>query len=275
MPYVQANGVELYYEEHGQGEPLLLITPTGWPGSVWQLGMVHGLSPHFRTIIFDQRGIGRSEKSDVEYTTRLFGEDFLALLKALDAEPAHVFGFSVGGESGQLMAAEHPEAFRSLILAGTNRGEPPGGQGYVPANVALTMIDPGYDHPSYWQHHLAMGFTFTPEFRKEHPEKIQELADTIRANQAPAKLYVRHVAARTAHWSGDVLGRIRVPTLVLVGSEDGGRSGSGVDHLAEAKHLASEIPGARLALVPGAKHLFPWQAPEATCQAVLEFLMSL
>ena len=275
MPHVQANGVELYYEEHGSGEPLLLITPTGWPGSVWQLGMVQGLSPHYRAIIFDQRGVGRSEKSDVPYTTRLFGEDFLALLKAIDAYPAHVFGFSVGGQSAQLMAPEHPHAFRSLTLAGCNTGEAPGGPGYVPANVALTMIDPGYDHPSYWTHHLGMGFTFSADFRKEHPEKIEQLADTIRANQAPAKLYVRHVAARTGHWSGDVLKDIRVPVLVLVGADDGGRSGSGVDHLEEAKHLASEIPGARLATVPGAKHLFPWQAPEATCQAMLTFLESL
>src|SRR5207248_3553375 len=99
MPYAPANGIQLYYEEHGQGDPLLLIPPTGWPGSVWQLDIAEPLSKRYRVIVYDQRGIGLSDKPDEPYSTELFGDDALALLRALDAEPAHVFGYSVGGQS--------------------------------------------------------------------------------------------------------------------------------------------------------------------------------
>jgi 3-oxoadipate enol-lactonase len=271
LPRVRVNDVELYYEEHGSGEPLLLIPPTGWPGSVWQLGMEQRLSPHYRVIIYDQRGIGRSDKPDQEYTARQLGEDALGLLRAMGAEPAHVLGFSVGGQSAQLAAMDSPDSFRSLILAGSSAGEAPGGQGFIRPQVALTMFDPGYDHPTYWEHHLRMGFTFTPEFREEHPEKIAELADTIRRHQAPAKLYLRHIIARTAHWSGDRLSQIRVRTLVLAGELDRAHGAAGSDAGA-SEQLARAIPGARLESVPGARHLFPWEAPEATSEAVLRFL---
>jgi pimeloyl-ACP methyl ester carboxylesterase len=160
---------------------------------------------------------------------------------------------------------------RSLILAGSSAGDAPGGQGFIRPQVALSMFDPGYDHPSYWEHHLSMGFTFTPEFRQRHPEQIAELADTIRRNQAPAKLYLRHIVARTAHFSGDRLADVRVPTLVLAGELDSAH-GSGGSDAGASQQLASAIPGAELASIRGARHLFPWEAPEATCEVVLEWL---
>lgn len=274
MPRAHVNGIDLYYEEHGSGEPLLLIPPTGWPGSVWQLGIQQSLSNHYRVIVYDQRGIGRSDKPDVAYTTALLGEDALGLLRAIEAEPAHVLGFSVGGQSAQQAALESPSSFRSLILAGSSAGQAPGGQGFIRPQVALTMFDPGYDHPSYWHHHLGMGFTFTPEFRQEHPDKVAELAETIRRHQAPAKLYLRHIIARTAHWSGDHLGDLRIPTLVLAGEMDTAHGAAGSD--TGASHdLAEAIPGARFETIPGTRHLFPWEAPEATGDAVLRFLRSL
>ena len=271
MPRARANDVELYYEEHGSGEPLLLIPPTGWPGSVWQLGVEQALSGHYRVIVYDQRGIGRSDKPDHEYTTAQLGADAMALLRAIDAEPAHVLGFSVGGQSAQLAALSQPASFLSLILAGSSAGEPPGGQGFIRPQVALGMFDPGYDHPTYWQHHLSMGFTFTPGFRDRHPEKIAELADAIRRHQPPAKLYLRHIIARTAHYSRDRLRDIRTPTLVLAGELDRAHGAAGSDAGA-SEQLARDIPGAQFQTITGARHLFPWEAPEATCEAVLGWL---
>jgi pimeloyl-ACP methyl ester carboxylesterase len=204
------------------------------------------------------------------------GDDALALLRALDAQPAHVFGYSVGGQSAHIAAVKSPESFHSLILGAPDiRAQSGGGRGFVPGNVALTMLDPGYNHPSYWMHHLGMEFTFSPQFRKDHPERIQRLADTIRERQAPAKPYVRHVIARTTHSSADRLGDLRIPTLVLVGAEDREASGGGAVHVDLSRQIADQIPGARFRTVPGARHLFPWEAPEATVQALLEFLGAL
>ena len=272
MPTVNANGVDLYYEERGHGEPLLLMSPTGWPGSVWQLEQVGPLSERYRVIVYDQRGVGGSSKPDVEYSTRMLGEDALGLLGAVDALPAHVLGFSVGGRAAQLMAIEHPECFRALILAGSDAGRPALRQ-TVPADLALAMFDPGYDHPAFWLDHLSRELAFTPRFREERRDKVQALAETIWRGRPPAKLYLRHVIARTSHWSGERLSDIRVPTLVLAGEDD--RAGGTADHVGSARLLANAIPGAQLRLVEGARHLFPWETPEATNEAILGFLGGL
>jgi 3-oxoadipate enol-lactonase len=269
VPLVEANGITLYYEEHGRGEPLLLMAPTGWPGSVWDLAQVPFFAPHFRVITYDQRGIGRSDQPDEEYTTEMLADDALALLHAIAASPAHVLGFSMGGRIAQLMALKEPSALRSLVLAGTDAGRS-GARGGVPLEVALSLGEHGY--AGYFGDHLNHDFPFSPEFREQHPEKVQALADTIWARRAPLKLYLRHILARAGHDAVGQLGAIGVPTLVMVGGGDRFSRG-GSDHVESAHALAASIPGAQLVEVSGARHLFPWEAPEQTNRCLLEFFM--
>lgn len=272
MPHVRANGIQVYYEEEGSGPPLLLMTPTGWPGSVWQLEQSETLSREHRVIVYDYRGVGKTDKSDVDYSTQLFAEDALALLKALEAEPAHVLGFSVGGRAAQIMALTSPATVRSLILAGADAGGAQPRLGFVPGRLALHMFDPGYGRHEFWMEHLSEPLTFNDAFRAAHADKISRLADTIVAGQPPAKLYFRHVIARTGHFMRESVGDIRTPTLIMVGSDDKEESGGGGNHVDMARELAGKIPGAELAIVPNARHLFPWEQPEATNEMLLSFL---
>jgi pimeloyl-ACP methyl ester carboxylesterase len=269
MPTVHANHIDIYYEEYGQGEPLLLMAPTGWPGSVWHLEQVAFFAQHLRVITYDQRGVGHSSKPDQEYTTALLGEDALALLRAIDALPAHVLGFSMGGRSAQLMALDAPDAFRSLILAGSHPGAP-GGRLGIPLEMAVALGEHGYGL-DFWIDHLLEDLPFSPEFRQRSPEKVRRLAETITANQPPLKLYLRHVLARGSHVIGHRLADVRVPTLVIVGGEDRVLR-SGGDHVTAARQMAETIPGARFAEVPRARHLFPWEAPEVANPLMLDFL---
>jgi pimeloyl-ACP methyl ester carboxylesterase len=271
MPHVSANGIDLYYEESGSGESLLFLPPTGWPGSIWDLEQAPFFSKHYRVITFDQRGVGLSDKPDEQYTTELLARDALALLEALDAVPAHVFGFSVGGQSAQIMALEHPESIRSLILAGSNPGRPNDAPG-LPLGLVVGMVTHGYG-PGYWMHHLAdSDFPFSPAFRAAHPEKLQALADTIEARKPPLKLYLRHVIARTLHDTSTRLSDIGVPTLIMVGAEDRGGEGAAEPYVDVSRAMAARIPNAELALVPRAHHLFAWEEPEETNRLALEFL---
>jgi pimeloyl-ACP methyl ester carboxylesterase len=179
MPLISANRIDLYYEESGSGEPLLFLPPTGWPGSVWDLEQVPYFRDHYRVITFDQRGVGLSDKPDDQYTTELLARDALALLEALDAMPAHVFGSSVGGQTAQIMALEKPQSIRCLILAGSNPGRPSDAPG-LPLGLVVGMVTHGYGE-GYWMHHLAdSDFPFSPAFRAGHPEKLQALAHTSR-----------------------------------------------------------------------------------------------
>jgi pimeloyl-ACP methyl ester carboxylesterase len=174
VPGIHVNGIDLYYEEHGQGEPLLLMAPTGWPGSVWDLEQVPFFARTHRVITYDQRGVGRSAKPDHEYTTALLGDDALGLLHAIDAVPAHVLGFSIGGRAAQWMALKEPGALRSLILAASHPGSRGAREG-IPLGLAVALGEHGYGL-DFWIDHLLEELPFSPAFRERSPDKIRQMA---------------------------------------------------------------------------------------------------
>lgn len=117
MPHVQANGVRLYYEEHGAGAPIVCVHGTSTSAMVWRPAAIQDLAGRGRTIVYDRRGCTRSERPD-PYETSLeeHAEDAAALLEALDATPAIVIGRSYGGQTAIELALRHPEAVRALVL---------------------------------------------------------------------------------------------------------------------------------------------------------------
>jgi pimeloyl-ACP methyl ester carboxylesterase len=236
---------------------------------VWDLEQVPALSQQFRTITYDQRGIGLSDKPDDDYTSALLAQDALALLQAINALPAHVFGFSTGGQIAQMMCLERPGSVRSLVLAGSNMGSASGGG--IPLGLAVGLIEHAYG-PGYWMYHLTGSeFPFSSAFRTQHLEKVQALADAIRDRQPPVKMYLRHVLARVNHNTQDRVHELSVPTLVLVGGDDRGAQSVSGDHVEASRRLAARIPGAELKLVEEARHLFAWEAPDETNRLALDF----
>ncbi len=267
MPHVRVDDIDLHYEERGAGEPLVFLSPTGWPGTVWQLEQVDFFSRHYRVLTYDYRGVGQSGKPDQSYSTAQMAADLAGLLRATSAVPAHVVGFSIGGRAAQLLAIGQPSLFRTLILAGSDTGRPGGGKS-VPAHLALALLDESYGSLEFWIEHFEDAGAFSPGFL--HSDGPRRLAETIRQGQPPAKLYLRHVLARLSHYSGDRLNEIRVPVQVLVGAED--RSGAGEDRVAAARQLAGQIANAELETIPGGWHLFPWEVPAPTNEAILRFV---
>ena len=113
----------MYYEEHGEGTPLLLLSGTGWSAEHWNLEQVPYFSKFYRVINFDYRGCGRSDRPEETYTTPMFANDAVELLDSLGIdEPAHVLGHSMGGRVAQWIVLDHPERVRSLVLAATGPG---------------------------------------------------------------------------------------------------------------------------------------------------------
>ncbi len=115
MPFVDSNGIRLYYEERGTGEPLLLLMGITAPGSVWQKH-ADDWSKEFRCIIPDNRGVGLSDKPAGAYSTEQMADDHAGLLGALGIESARVVGCSMGSTIAQQLALRHPQLVRSMVL---------------------------------------------------------------------------------------------------------------------------------------------------------------
>ena len=119
MPKVKVNDIQIYYEVHGEGFPLVMIY--GSTGSLdgWDPRLVEGLSKHFKLVLFDNRGAGRTETSNREYTVRLFADDTAGLMDALGISKAHILGISMGGAIAQELVLNYPEKVSKLVLCST------------------------------------------------------------------------------------------------------------------------------------------------------------
>ena len=113
---IRVNGVSLYYEEHGAGEPILCIHGTGSSAALW-VDAAAELASHGRTIVYDRRGCSRSERPE-PYVTNVqqHTDDAAALIDALAAAPAIVIGRSYGGDIAVDLALRYPDRVRALAL---------------------------------------------------------------------------------------------------------------------------------------------------------------
>ena len=117
-----STGIDLHYESHGTGEPLVLIPGTGFAGNVWYPSQVPTLSKSLRVVTLDVRGCGRSSAPAGVYTIEQMACDVAALLDHLGIDQAHVLGHSMGGRIGIALALAFPGRVRSLILAAAGSG---------------------------------------------------------------------------------------------------------------------------------------------------------
>ncbi|MFH1407352.1 MAG: alpha/beta hydrolase [Candidatus Omnitrophota bacterium] len=118
MPRVKLNTISLYYEIHGRGHPVLLISGLNSDNASWA-GVYGKLAKHFRVIVFDNRGSGRSDTSKKKYSIRKMADDAIGLLEHLEIKKCHVIGHSMGGYIAQELAIYYPERVGKLILAAT------------------------------------------------------------------------------------------------------------------------------------------------------------
>ena len=121
MPTIAIGDIDIYWESHGKGKPLLLIS--GVSGGTWTWEESIGAwSPHFRVIVFDNMGAGRSSMPDRPYEIGEMADHAAAVLDAAEEERAFVVGLSMGGMIAQELALSHPERISSLVLGCTHCG---------------------------------------------------------------------------------------------------------------------------------------------------------
>jgi pimeloyl-ACP methyl ester carboxylesterase len=247
VAYAESGSARIYYELHGGGPPLLLIPGFGATTHVY-FAQIAALSDRFRIIAFDPRGAGRSDVPDDGFTMEAFADDCAAVLDAAGVGSAHVFGASFGGMVAQHLALRHAGRVERLALGCTTAG---GTRHVLPAPermatflAAAEMADPVAAVRSTYPLH------YSDAYAAERDGEITERALATAHLRSTPKGRAGQVAAVSGHDTYDRLPELRAPALVLHGDDDG------VVPVANGKVLAERIPGARLKLYAGARHIF-------------------
>jgi pimeloyl-ACP methyl ester carboxylesterase len=271
MPTANLGDVSLFYEEAGQGEPVLLVPPSWWPAATWNVGVVPALSQHYHTIIFDCRGTGRSSKPKEGYTVQRFAQDGIALLLHLKISRCHVVGFALGGQIVQAMAIERPDLVVTLTMAAAGPGSKTlsGGPRDLSPEAAREIREMGFEQ--YIKSHINNdGMAFNPAFYREHRALATALADALWSGQSTVEQFRYHEEARLTWDALANAAEVKVPTLILCGADDDvNRRGS--TPVGTARRLGELVPGAELALVPGVRHMTFWDG-DGALKALLDFL---
>ena len=261
MPYAENDGVKIYWEEHGSGEPLLLVMGLGYTLDMWNRALP-ALAERYRTIVFDNRGVGRSHVPPGPYSMLKMAEDARAVMDQAGIETAHVFGVSMGGMIAQEFTLQYQDRVKSLVLGCTACG----GQNAIPAEPGVFKILMARPMMTAEEAIRAMiPFIYDEATPRE---RIEEDLEIRRRTLASPEGYMAQVLAIMAWQSYDRLPRINVPTLVIHGETDK------LVPPENGRLLAERIPGARLVMLPKASHIFVTDQQEAANQAILSFLSS-
>ncbi len=263
MPTTNLGDQEIYYEEAGQGEPVLLAPPSWWPCDTWKIGVVPFLSKRFRTIIFDCRGTGHSSKPDHGYTIGEFAKDCAGLLEHLQISRCHAVGFALGGQIVQALAIARPDLIASLTIAAAGAGVKAldGRPREVRATDEEEIHKLGFER--FIRGHIENDhMAFEPKFFRAHPEVVKALSDALWQRQTSAQQHRHHYEARQTWDTLANAPQVKVPTLILCGADDDVNRG-GSTPVGTARRLAELIPGCELALVPNVKHMTFWDGSGA------------
>jgi pimeloyl-ACP methyl ester carboxylesterase len=272
MPTAKVGDIDIYYEDQGQGAPLLLAPPSWWPSDTWKVAVVPFLSKRYRTIIFDCRGTGYSGKPDHGYTIEQFAEDCAGLLKHLEVTRCHAIGFALGGQIAQALAIQRPDLVATLTIAAAGAGTKATSGGSRQTTNADEEEIRAHGFERFIRGHIEnTHMAFNERFFAAHPDVVKALSDALWQRQTNPEQHRYHYDARRT-W--DTLGNapnVKVPTLILCGARDDVNRG-GSTPVGTARRLAELVPGSELALVPDVKHMTFWDGAGAL-EALENFLI--
>lgn len=241
--YARINDINMYYEIHGKGEPLLLLHGgTAFIDSFYK--QIPVLAKKFRVITPESRGHGRTNDSGKPLSYSLMTSDVLRLMDHLNIDSAYIVGWSDGGIIGLHLAINHPKRVRKLFLIGVN----------YHTNGLIEKLRKEIEEPS--------GKLYDPNLRimykllSPHPEQWDVFIEKVKT-----------MWLMQPNFTVNDLCHIKAPTMILVGEHDDIKP----DH---SRQMHKAIPGAELIIVPGASHLVPIEKPNIVNNAILSFLLS-
>jgi aminoacrylate hydrolase len=214
MPKAQIEGGELYYETHGSGTPLLLVSGLGGIANYW-LPNIPALSKTHQVVVHDHRGTGQSTRSNIRYSVDQMTDDVIDLMDHLKIEKTHLVGHSTGGAIGQTMAVRHPERLISLTISASWPKADAFFRRVFEARRALLMnagpaayvrSTPVFLYPDWWIN--------------ENIGLIEEREKPAITNFPPVEIVASRIDAIMAFDRTADLPRIKTPTMLLCARDD-------------------------------------------------------
>ena len=276
MGLIKINGMNMYYEMKGSGYPFVLIQGLGMDKIGWKWQQDE-FSKYYKVVVFDNRGVGRSDKPKGLYTTQQMAEDAKLLMDRLDIDKAHIMGLSMGGMIAQHLAINYPQKVNKLILAVTYA---------KPSDIVKdilrmgTKLIAGVEVEDLEQikqidaknieiktiMEFMLNLTLTQQFINENKEEIEEIFNEILSTNPQVEAFLSQVYATQTHDTLDKLNKITSPTLVITGTKDILVPPECSDILAE------NIKGSKLIKLDNAPHALNWENKDEFNRVVLEFL---
>lgn len=260
----RVNKIDIYYESHGFGDPILLIPGLGSDANTWA-PFVPAFSDRYRIVILENRGSIRSSRPPGPFTTDQMAEDASALLDHLNIQRAHVIGKSMGGMIAQVVAIRFPEKVRSLVLASTLMKHDAYGEEML--ELGRTIAEKAGLFATYRQAFL---MSYSREYcmtNRSRLAEIQELMSRIDEAEALRGYLAQSMACQTHDTRGSA-SRIKAPALVIVGNDDV------ITTPQASRELAAAIPRAELKILPRGGHGFWREFPAEVNAHVRDFLKS-
>ena len=264
MPRAKINDINIYYESHGEGFPLVLAYGLGGSTVEWE-PQIPVFSRRYRFIVWDPRGHGRSDSPPAaeEYTQEIFAQDLKGLMDHLDIRQAYVGGLSMGGGIAIRFTMLYPERVAALIItdsASASGRETPQEARRMREDIIRLAETEGMQAVSEYSMKNNPNISRTAGTGKDQEDRIRHMYLSL--NPVGYAHSTRMIL--NAVFDSSLLERIDRPTLVLAGDED--------PALPACRFIHEEIHGSQLVVIPNAGHLSNLDQPEAFNQAMLEFL---
>jgi len=276
--FVERGGVRVYYEVYGSGGPTVLLLPT-WSiihSRHWKMQIPY-LARHCRVVVFDGRGNGRSDRPTeaAAYGEREFAADAVAVLDATETERAVIIGFSLGGQRGLLLAAEHAERIRGAVFIGPNF---PGGGSPLPERTVYDF-DTEYETAEGWakhnRHHWLrdyrdwVEFFISKMFTEPHSTKpIEDAVGWGLETDAEVMIATMEAPELSPEEARALCRRVRCPVLVIHGDQDA------LNSVTRGTAFAEQT-GGNLVVLEGSGHAPHIRDPVKVNLLIREFLESL
>lgn len=265
MPVAKVNGIGMYYEAHGEGEPLVMVAGYGCDSGIW-FRQTPGLSAEYQVVILDNRGTGRSDKPDIPYTMQMMAADVAGLLDYMGIGAAHMYGHSMGGMIAQEFALRYQQRTASLILACTSASGGPVVLADDEVNALVFDFHSAEGMDPKERIRRLLPLSFSREFIESNPDVLEENLARRIEYPTPTLGLMRQLEAIMTADTYDRLPKLELPTLVVGGLLDR------INPVENQRVLASRIPHAELVIMDHLGHGLYIEGVDDVNRVMIDFL---